>query len=292
MLSKIIVLGSNGQLGSDIVKKLSETSNVIPIDRNECDISDVENLKQVFTKHSPNVVINCAAYTNVDLAEEEMEKCFKVNHEALKYLSTLSNQFNFTLIHFSTDYVFNPKISKPIEENAPKGPINVYGKSKLAGEQEIIDKALKYYIFRVCWVYGHNGKNFPKTILNLAKSKEELDVVNDQFGSPTPTTLISDVICEVLGSSDFGEKTYGTYHISPNGCCSWLDVATQILRFSSNKIGFKLKKVNPVSSDNFASKAKRPSYSYLENKKLKNTFNVNIKTWEFYLNNFLGELND
>lgn len=289
MFKKIIVFGSNGQLGTEIAINLKDSYKVIPVTRVDCDISNEKDLKSIVELHKPDIVINCAAYTNVDLAEDETEKCFLINHTAVKYLSVLANEYDYTLIHFSTDYVFNPSKNLPLKEDQLKGPINVYGESKLAGENEIIKFCKKYYIFRVCWVYGEYGSNFPKTIASLAKSKEELNVVNDQYGSPTSTIMIASIINSVISSDKFGSKTFGTYHVSPEGCCSWYDVANEILRFTNDKQQFKLKTINAVSSSEFASKAKRPEYSYLNCEKIKKTFKINTLNWKIYLNNFLED---
>ena len=202
----------------------------------------------------------------------------------------LCKKFESILFHFSTDYVFDSSIKKPLIEEDLKKPINVYGDSKLEGEIEIINTLENYFILRVCWVYGRNGKNFPKTILKLAKEKKELKVVCDQLGSPTPTVLIVDIVHNILKKIDENFKNFGIYHVSPDGCCSWYDVACRVLEYASDKSEYILKKVTPVSSNEFITKAKRPKYSYLNTNKLVSTFDIKADHWTKYLDEFLNEI--
>lgn len=282
-MKKLIVLGSNGQLGKKIVSDYNNFFDVIPIDRKACDITNFDNLEKLFTRHKPDIVINCAAYTNVDLAEEESKKCFLVNFDAVKYLAELSNIYNFTLIHFSTDYVFDSKKSIPIKEDDPTNPINIYGKSKLKGEQVIEQISTRFYIFRISWVYSNSGTNFPKTILKLSRDREMLDIVNDQFGCPTPVELISRIVRLSL------EKNIpiGTYHISPDGCCTWFDIAKKILHYTNTKKTYALKNINGVSSSKFKRVARRPKFSLLDNNKIKDALDIKIDDWAFYFQEFI-----
>lgn len=283
----VVVTGTNGQLGSDFLKALSSIYKVTSITKENCDITDYSKLSALLNKIKPDFVINCAAYTKVDDAEVSIEECYAVNTTAVSNLARLSNEIDFTLIHFSTDYVFDSSNKEPINEDSYKNPINVYGKSKLEGEYEIIKNTKKYFIFRISWVYGLNGSNFPKTILNLAKSKKELKVVNDQIGSPTPTQLIVEVIMKILENSKTFGKKYGVYHISPNDSCSWFEVASEILDVIQNSDKFTLNKVIPVNSNEFPSPAQRPSYSFLNNKKIKDTFNIKPDNWKTYIRDYI-----
>jgi dTDP-4-dehydrorhamnose reductase len=291
-MKKIIVLGANGQLGQEIVKDLSKNSILLSLAKSDCDITDKELLESCFKRFNPDFVINCAAYTNVDRAEEDMESCYSINHLAVKNIAELSNILNFTFIHFSTDYVFNQKYNKPLVEDDKKGPVNEYGKSKLLGENEILKTAKKYFIFRISWVYGKNGKNFPKTILKLAKKNHEINIINDQIGAPTPTSLVSAVIKKLIGNIEVYKNFYGIYHISPDGECSWYQIANEIFEQINERSDTKLVKINPIKSSDFKTLADRPAYSYLSNKKIKDLFQIDILGWREYLIPFIKEIAD
>jgi dTDP-4-dehydrorhamnose reductase len=286
-MKKLIVLGSNGQLGKKIVCDLEAFFDVTPLDRNSCDITKFDDLKELFSKYKPDIVINCAAYTNVDLAEKESKKCFLVNFNAVENLAKLSNIYDYTLIHFSTDYVFNSKKKTPIKENDTQHPINIYGKSKLKGEQAIEQISRKYYTFRISWVYSNFGMNFPKTILKLAKEKEVLDIVNDQYGCPTPVELISKIVHLALKKN----IPIGTYNVSPDGCCSWYEIAQKILDYTNTNKSYILKNINGVSSSEFRSVARRPKFSLLDNNKIKDALDIRIDDWALYFKEFIHREN-
>ena len=189
---KIIVIGSSGQLGKEFKNDyfFNDQFNTSYISRNECDITDHLGIEKIVKNSRPWVVINCAAYTNVDNAENEKTLANKVNNHAVENLAKLSNKYDFILIHFSTDYVFNQALGRPFKESDRKNPINYYGISKDKGEKKIINYAKKFFIFRVSWVYGLYGNNFPKTIIKLMKNRNELSVINDQVWAPTSTKFI------------------------------------------------------------------------------------------------------
>jgi dTDP-4-dehydrorhamnose reductase len=282
-MQNLIVLGADGQLGKKISHDFKSAYKVIPFDRSKCDLNNLNMLRDVIESYKPSVVVNCAAYTNVDRAEEDFDRCLSVNYYAVKTLAELSNELKFKLIHFSTDYIFNEKNHIPIKENNAKDPINNYGISKLRGENAIEQVCRDFYIFRTSWVYSNNGSNFPKTILGLAKEKEILDIVDDQFGSPTSVNLISSIVLLSLKKN----IKKGIYHISPEGVCSWFDIATEILKYTQQQNGFILQNINSVSSSQFSTKAKRPNFSYLDNSKIKKILGVEILNWRVYFQKFL-----
>ena len=290
---KIVILGANGQLGKELESSLSSNFKTFPISKNDADITNFSVIRNKLKEIDPSFVINAAAYTKVDEAEDFKDLAFEVNAYAVKNLAKLSNELNFTLFHFSTDYIFNQKMNIPIREDHEVDPQNVYGLSKLKGEEFIQQIAINYFIFRVSWVYGKYGNNFPKTILNLAKDKEEINVVNDQIGCPTPTNLISQVIRKIIDST-FHKETMDisrVLNISPNGECSWFDIAQEILLHTQKFPNlYNLKSVKPVSSSEFPSKAKRPNYSYLSCEKLDDQIKINRMHWKVYLNEFLEDL--
>ena len=287
MENSVILFGSKGQLGQQLTQDLSSSFDIHPFSKDECSITDYENVANKVKKICPKVVINAAAFTDVDGSETNVSKANSINHDAVRNLAILSKKYGFTLIHFSTDYIFSKLAHKPIKETEKADPINVYGLSKYRGEQAIVSNCKKFYIFRISWVYSEFGSNFPKTILKLAREKREIKIVNDQYGSPTPTTLISTVIRKVLINDLKDVANYGIYNLSPEEVCSWYDIGLEILKFSSKQENSVLKRIIPVSSEEFSSVAKRPSYSYLDNTKLKKTFGINIKNWSYYLNDYL-----
>ena len=286
-MNRILLLGAGGQLGQEINKDLSKNHDILSLTKKECDITNYSLLEEKIKLFKPKVIINAAAYTNVDDAENNESLADNINHLAVNKLARLSKDYKVVLIHFSTDYIFNHKINEPISEDEKEDPINVYGLTKYLGEKSIIRNMEDFYILRISWVYGKYGKNFPKTILKLAKNKKELNIVDDQIGSPTPTSLISSVINKLLVLHFKGENYYGIYNLSPNGSCSWYEIGNFILGHVKDKKNFKLKTINKISSKEFKSLAKRPKYSYLDNSKIQKVLNVNIHDWKYYLKDFI-----
>ena len=278
-MNRILLLGAGGQLGQEINKDLSKNHDILSLTKKECDITNYSFVEEKIKLFKPKVIINAAAYTNVDEAENNESLTDNINHLAVDNLARLSKNYKVVLIHFSTDYIFNHKINEPISENEKEDPINVYGLTKYLGEKSIIRNMEDFYILRISWVYGKYGKNFPKTILKLAKNKKELNIVDDQIGSPTPTSLISSVINKLLVLHFKGENYFGIYNLSPNGSCSWYEIGNFILGHVKDKKNFKLKRINKISSKEFKSLAKRPKYSYLDNSKIQKVLNVNIKNF-------------
>ena len=286
-MNRILLLGAGGQLGQEINKDLSKNHDILSLTKKECDITNYSLLEEKIKLFKPKVIINAAAYTNVDDAENNESLANNINHLAVNKLARLSKDYKVVLIHFSTDYIFNHKINEPINEDEKEDPINVYGLTKYLGEKSIIRNMEDFYILRISWVYGKYGKNFPKTILKLAKNKKELNIVDDQIGSPTPTSLISSVLNKLLVLHFKGDNCFGIYNLSPNGSCSWYEIGNFILEHVKDKKNIKLKTINKISSKEFKSLAKRPKYSYLDNSKIKKVLNVNIHDWKYYLKDFI-----
>ncbi len=253
---KILITGSNGMLGSDLVKQLNENNILSCPTSNNLDITNKEEVIDFIVSQSPDVVINTAAYTDVDGCEENQEKAYAVNGEGVKNLALGCNKADASLVHISTDYVFNGQKNTPLVEDDEIGPISIYGKSKLQGEQHIQKILDKYYIVRTAWLYGLNGKNFPKTMLELAKTHDKITVVNDEIGSPTYTVDLAKAISELI-QTDY----YGIYHITNSDACSWCEFAKYIFNIANIDVD-----VIPVTAKEFARAAPRPSYSVLNNK--------------------------
>jgi len=276
----ILITGANGQLGYEVFKSIRlkyENADITAVDLDKLDICDPAMV--AFAVKGMDAVINCAAFTNVDLCETASKEAFAVNCEGVKNLAQACIKENATLIHISTDYVFDGTKTTPYTEEDLTNPQSVYGKSKLMGEKEA-EKCRKHFILRTSWLYGEKGKNFVKTMLNLGRTKEFVKVVNDQIGTPTLASDLAEVIVSLLGRTD-----YGTFHCTGNGSpVTWFEFTKEI---------FKLKGINtpvlPCTTEEFNAKAHRPSYSVLENRKLRQIGLDSMRDWKIALKEFLDE---
>lgn len=278
---KVLLTGGNGQLGRELSRKLSNLNNqytVISTDYDTLDITNLAQVKQCILAHTPDVIINCAAHTAVDLAETDIENAYRINALGPKHLAIACDQIGAKLIQVSTDYVFDGESPLPLREDAPVAPQSIYGTSKLAGEENVKIFCKRHFIIRTAWLYG-DGNNFVRTMLKLAKTNPEISVVGDQFGSPTYTKDLATAIINLMQT-----EYYGTYHGTCEGQCSWYDFASKIFELKGIDI-----KVNKVTSEQFVRPAKRPKYSVLDNFNLKlyglNTF----RGWEEALADYLEE---
>ena len=260
---KILITGSNGMLGHDLQEVLKDKHDLILTTSKTLDITDEQHTIDFICDANPDIVINSAAYTDVDGCEENQDIAYAVNGDGVRNLALACKQVDCPLVHVSTDYVFNGKSDRPWVEDDEIGPISVYGKSKRKGEEAILEILDKYFIVRTAWLYGINGKNFPKTMLELAKNHSEITVVYDEVGTPTYTPDLAYGISQLI-ESDF----YGIYHLTNSGNCSWCEFARYIFEVAEMDV-----KVIPVTASEFARAAPRPSYSVLENKNwVKNGF--------------------
>jgi dTDP-4-dehydrorhamnose reductase len=280
---KILVTGAKGMLGTDLVRILEEHSHkVFATDIEELDITQFESLKKMASDISPNVIINCAAYTDVDKAEEEPDKAFLINGIDVRNLALVCKDLDIDLCHISTDYVFDGTKERPYTPSDLPNPINAYGYSKLAGEKYIQWIWSRFYIIRTSWLYGKYGKNFVYTILNQAKKQKELRVVDDQIGSPTWTVTLARVIAKLIQT-----QKYGIYHVTDkteNGI-SWYQFACEIVRLSGLDI-----KVIPIKAKDYPHRAKRPKNSVLDLTLIKLLLNEEPPPWIESLQMFLSEL--
>ena len=259
MSMKILITGSNGMLGHDLIKVLEKNNDLILTTSKTLDITDKEQVMKFIGDSKPDIVINSAAYTDVDGCEENPDLAYSVNGEGVRNLALACKEVDCGLVHVSTDYVFDGSARDPIAEDGELGPISVYGKSKLEGEQAILEILDKYFIVRTAWLYGINGKNFPKTMLELAKSHSEITVVYDEVGTPTYTPDLAYGISQLIETDK-----YGIYHLTNSGSCSWCEFSRLIFEIAGKDV-----KVIPVTASEFARPAPRPSYSVLENKNWK-----------------------
>lgn len=286
-MNNILVTGSNGQLGSEI-KELSEAYNYnfIFTDRDKLDISNKNAVKEFIKNNHINIILNCAAYTAVDKAEDDVVNADAINHLAVKYLAEVSKENKIKLVHVSTDYVFDGTNHKPYTEDDITNPNGVYGKTKLDGEkamQEISPQ--NSIIIRTSWVYSSFGNNFVKTMLRLGKEKNELGVIFDQVGTPTYAKDLAKTILDIL--PNIKNKEVKIYNYSNEGVLSWYDFAKEIMRMA--KLGCS---INPIETKEYPTPAKRPHYSLLNKSKIKEKFNIIIPYWKDSLDECLKVLGE
>lgn len=274
-MKKILIIGGNGQLGNCLNKLISEYALDYEFHFTDYDTLDITNQKQIneyFSEYEPHYCINVSAYTAVDLAEQEKEKAFAINAEGVKYLAEACAEKGIDLIHISTDYVFSGDTNIPYSEGDFTNPLSVYGASKLEGENLALENNPKTIIIRTSWLYSEFGKNFVKTMLNLFGSKDKLNVVADQFGQPTNANDLAEVIMKIISTE---EKEYGVFHFSNYPETTWFDFAKKIAELSKSKI-----KINPISTEQYPTPAKRPMRSTMCLDKIENSYNIEPKYWE------------
>lgn len=271
-----LITGSNGQLGTELAKLLPQA---ILTDVADLDITDETAVKAYVKAHNVDTIINCAAYTAVDKAEDDEALAAKINIDGPRNLAKSGAK----VIHISTDYVFDGSGHKPYQPEDEAHPVSVYGKTKLAGEQEVLKYAEQAIIIRTAWLYSPYGNNFVKTMRRLGEERESLNVVADQIGTPTYAADLATAIVRILPQMSAENK--GVYHFTNEGVCSWYDFARKIMELSGLNC-----KVNPIPSSAYPTKAKRPFYSVLDKSKIKRTFNLEIKHWEEGLKQCLKQL--
>ena len=273
-MGNILVTGANGQLGSEIRVATSDKDNYIFTDVEELDITNLEKVRNFVVQNRVGAIVNCAAYTNVDKAEEDAITADLINHQAVRNLAVVCKEFGATLIHISTDYVFDGTQNTPYVEEDVTSPQGVYGKSKLEGERAILNSGCEYLIVRTSWLYSSFGTNFAKTMRRLTAEKDTLNVVFDQVGTPTYAADLANILVSIIEKNQY-KGNAGIYHFSNEGVCSWYDFAIEIRKLSGNACDIK-----PCHSNEFPSKVKRPNYSVLDKTKIKKTFGVEISHWK------------
>ncbi len=285
----ILLLGKNGQIGWELQRTLPTLGQVVALGRDRLDLADAIALRRTVREVRPDIIVNAAAYTAVDRAEEEAALAMAVNGIAPGILAEEAARLKALLVHYSTDYVFDGTGTAPYREEDRPNPLNVYGRSKLAGEEAIRASGAPHLIFRTSWVYGLRGKNFLLTMLRLAREQEELRIVNDQVGTPNWCGMAAEVTTMVLREYRAREDSSlaGTYHLSAEGKASWYDFARAILSADPRKEEQVCRRIIPIATAQYPTPARRPLYSVLDNRKIKSTFNLKMERWDRYLEQLL-----
>jgi len=277
-MKKILITGSNGQLGRAINRKYEADSRyeLVNTDVGELDITSVDAVLQMVDQVKPDIIINCAAHTNVNLCESDWDNAYRINAIGPRNLSIAATRMNARMVHVSTDYVFDGSASSPYTEFDATKPCGAYGKTKLEGENFVKQFAKEFYIIRTAWLYG-DGNNFVKTMLRLAETNETVSVVRDQFGTPTSARVLTDMIAALIETDNFG-----TFHGTCEGACSWADFAEEIFRLAG-----RTTRVNRITTEEYPTPAKRPAYSVLENYMLKLTMGYEAEDWKTAIREYM-----
>ena len=285
-MNKILVIGAGGQLGQCLkaVAADRKISEVRFADENEANILDTAGLERLFNIEKPTHVINCAAYTAVDLAEDQQDLAKAINETGAANLAHACKNTNATLVHISTDFVFEGNLVKLLTEEDLTQPINVYGQTKLDGEKAIASIFNAYFIIRTSWLYSPYANNFVKTMLKLGAERDELSIIADQVGTPTYAIDLANAIYDIILAN---QQSYGIYHYSNEGVTSWYDFAQAIFSISQMPV-----KVHPIPSSAYPTKAKRPSFSVMDKSKIKATFQLHVPHWRDSLVNCLQQLHN
>ncbi|MFI3282219.1 MAG: dTDP-4-dehydrorhamnose reductase [Rikenellaceae bacterium] len=286
MSKTILITGANGQLGNEMRRVATKSENsYIFTDVEELDITSYEDVCEMVASNGVDVIVNCAAYTNVDKAEEDEAMAYLLNSTSVGYLAKAAATYGATLIHISTDYVFDGTSHVPYTEGSQTNPIGVYGESKLSGEERVRESGCGYIILRTSWLYSKWGANFVKTMQRLTSQRESLNVIFDQVGTPTYAGDLADAIAMIIDTERYDKC--GTYHFSNEGVCSWYDFAQHISSMSRNSCD-----IRPIHSDEYPAKVSRPHYSVLDKTEIKRTFGIEIPYWSLSLKRCIEELKE
>lgn len=304
----ILLLGANGQVGHALCEPLAQLGSLACTTRSgkldggetcaRIDLADTEAMIRALDARKPDVIVNAAAYTAVDRAEDEAEMADRINHLAVAAIGAWAASNDALVVHYSTDYVFDGVDPKPRHEDDVTSPLGVYGRSKLAGEQALRASKARHLILRTAWVYAARGQNFLRTMLRLGAEREELRIVDDQIGSPTPAGWIADATARILHrlqamDEKDRERALGTYHLTALQRCSWFEFATAIFDSARDRgLLQKIPKLRPIPSIDYPTRAQRPAFSVLDNAKLALVFGLQLRPWEEGLHEVIGELAD
>jgi len=272
-MKKILITGKEGQVGWELQHILAPFGQILACDRNVCDLGSKDSIIKVVRDFKPHIIVNAAAYTAVDKAEAEPDAAMAINGDAPGILAEEAKKLNALIVHYSTDYVFNGEKNNAYNEDDAPQPLNVYGQSKLAGEQSISQAYNNHIILRTSWVYGIRGKNFLLTMLKLAKERDQLKIVNDQFGAPTWSRMIARATAQILACNDVQN---GIFHLTASGKTTWFDFAKRIFEMVDNRTI----KVMPIPAKDYPLPAQRPVNSVLSNKKIMHAYDLQMPNWD------------
>lgn len=280
---RILVTGASGQLGYDVERELERRGiEHLGTSSRELDITDREAVERLMAAYRPDAAIHCAAYTKVDLAEDEPERCWAVNADGTRNMAAACREIGAKLLYISTDYVFPGTGERSYETGDPTGPVNTYGRSKLAGELAVQSLLETYFIVRISWVFGKNGNNFVKTMLRLAETKAELSVVCDQIGSPTYTADLAPLLCDMVQT-----ERYGVYHATNEGTCAWSEFAEAIFELAGRQVV-----VHPIPTSAYPTRAARPLNSRMSKERLRDNGFQALLEWKDALARYLKEITE
>lgn len=293
---KILLTGRNGQLGFELQRALAPLGDVVAVDSGECDLSDAAAIRLMVRQLGPDLIVNPAAFTAVDAAEDQRDLVMAVNATAPEVLGQEAQALGIPVFHYSTDYVFDGTKTSAYQETDATAPLSAYGVSKQQGEIRLQAATPRHLIMRTSWVFGMQGQNFAKTMLRLAQERDELRVVNDQVGAPTPASLLADLTAHLvrqIRTSGADAFPFGLYHVSAGGETSWYDYARHVLEQATIR-GYALKvtpdRVTPITTDAYPTRARRPGNSRLDTSKFRRTFGLQLPPWQQGLNHTLQHI--
>ena len=289
---KILLFGSSGQIGTYLHKSLTGLGEINACSRKDCDFNDLNQIKKTTTKYKPNIIVNAAAYTNVDKAESEKQMVKAINVDAVEIIAKAAKNLGALLIDYSFDYIFDGKKNSPYVENDKANPMSTYGLAKFQGEEKIRKSGCDHLIFRTSWIYSPNGRNFVNTVINLAREKDKLSIVDDQFGAPTSAEFVSEVTAHCIRRG-INSNNWGTYHLTAGNSVSWYEFAKYILNYlKSRRFTFRLdiENIVPVSSEDYESAAVRSKNSILSTELIKRTVELQIPSWETQVEQVLSKI--
>src|SRR3990167_3788398 len=289
---KILVTCAQGQVGHAIYElaKQQYSYQLFAFTKSQLDIVNKEKINQLLAAHTPDIVINTAAYTAVDKAEQEYELAFAINRDGVKNLAILCKQYQIPLFHISTDYIFDGTKTSPYMEEDPASPLNIYGQSKWQGEIALRECHEQHIILRTSWIFSQFGHNFVKTILHLAQQKKTLTIIEDQIGCPTPATAIAETLLNMAQQVYLGKRLWGTYHYCSDHAVSWYEFAKEIIQQGQQFFPLVTEQVLPISTTDYPTPAMRPKYSVLNTNKLKTTYNINACSWQKALSDIIIQI--
>ena len=291
---KVLITGSTGQLGKALLRQAKESSeSVIGLTRRQLDITDTAQLEKVLADHPHSAVVNAAAYTDVDRSEQEPQKAFAVNTQGPSYLAVCCAKYDIPLVHISTDYVFDGTKNSPYKETDPIAPLGIYGLSKADGEDAVRTNCERHVIMRTAWLYGVDGRNFVKTMLKLGRERESVRVVADQYGSPTCNDDLAAAIFVIVRRIRHEENIpWGTYHFNGNGVTTWYEFAESIFDYARRFGKMRLQRVEPITTAEYPTPARRPPYSVLDCAQIKANFGIAPTPWRQSLKQTVERLMD